>query len=180
MGNDSINLGLENIWRSWFAFRKGKKPTDELHGFQYYLERNICALFKDLNNGAYRHGGYKKFIISDNKRREVSVALIRDRIVHRLLYDYLTPIYDKTFVYDAWSCRIGKGLLGAIQRAQTFLKKYSSSYVWKGDVKKFFDSVDHSSLLKILSRKIRDAKAYNLLKAIVDSFRLNATDKGGG
>ena len=115
-------MSLENIWRSWFEFRKGKRVGDEIHAFQYYLEKNLYELFQDLNNGRYRHGGYRKFVVCDNKRREISVASVRDRVVHRLLYDYLEKIYDKTFIDDAWSCRKGKGLLGAIERAQGFLK----------------------------------------------------------
>ncbi len=110
------------MWRSWFEFKKGKRAGIELHTFQYYLEKNLFELFKDLNNSRYSHGGYKKFIVCDNKRREISVATIRDRVVHRLIYDYLEKIYDKTFIFDAWSCRKGKGLLGAIERAQFFLK----------------------------------------------------------
>lgn len=74
---------------------------------------------------------------------------------------------------------MNKGLLGAIERAQAFLKKYSRSYVWKGDVKKFFDSVDQKTLLKILSFKIKDTRAYNLLKEIMDSFQSNVMDKAG-
>ncbi|MCC7197405.1 reverse transcriptase [Candidatus Peregrinibacteria bacterium] len=119
---ESIDLSLENIWRSWFEFKKGKRFTFELHTFQYYLEKNLYKLFLDLNNGCYRHGSYKKFIVCDNKRREISVASVRDRVVHRLMYDYLEKIYDKTFIYDAWSCRKEKGLLGAIERTQEFLK----------------------------------------------------------
>ena len=174
-----IDVGLSNIWRSWFHSPKKTPPTFN-HDFQYNLEKNIFELFKDLNDGKYRHGGYKKFVVSDNKRREISVASIRDRVVHRLVYDYLAPIYDKTFIYDAWSCRVGKGLLGAIERAQTFLKNHLRSYVWKGDVKKFFDSVDQKTLLKILSFKIKDERAYNLLKEIIYSFQSDVIDKAGG
>ncbi len=172
MGSESIDVGLKNIWRSWFAFRKGKRPTAELHEFQYYLERNLFSLFTDLNKGTYRHGGYRKFTVSDNKRREISVASIRDRVVHRLVYDFLTPLYDKTFVYDAWSCRVGKGLLGAIERAQQFLRQFPRAFVWRSDIQKFFDSVDHQTLLAILSRKIKDAKAYALLTEIISSFAI--------
>jgi len=124
MGSESIDLRLENIWGSWLAFRKGKHPSAELHEFQYHLEKNIFTLFNDLNQGTYRHGAYRTFVVCDNKRREVSVASVRDRVVHRLMYDYLNEIYDHTFIYDVWSCRMGKGLLGAIQRAQSFLKKH--------------------------------------------------------
>lgn len=180
MGNDSIDVSLKSIWSSWFAFRKGKHATVQLHEFQYFLEKNLFELYKDLNDGTYHHGDYKKFVVSDNKRREISVASIRDRIVHRLIYDYLTPIYNKTFIFDAWSCRVGKGLLGAIERAQEFLRCFPRAYVWKCDVRKFFDSVDQKTLLKILSRKIRDLKTYKLLEEIIGSFAVDRNPGGGG
>lgn len=128
MGNDSIDLSLENTWESWFEFRKGKRATAELHEFQYYLEKNLFELCADLRGGRYAHGDYRRFIVCDNKRREVCVAGIRDRVVHRLIYSFLEGIYDKTFIYDAWSCRKGKGLLGAIDRISGFLRSFSSTH----------------------------------------------------
>ena len=180
IGSDSIDLSLENIWESWFAFRRGKRASLELHRFQYYLERNLCELFVDLNRGMYRHGDYRKFIVSDNKRREVSVAHIRDRVVHRIIYDFLNSLYDKTFIYDAWSCRKGKGLIGAIQRAQSFMARSPDGWVWKGDIRKFFDSVDPDVLLRILSRKIKDEKTFELLREVIGSFSLSLSLSGEG
>lgn len=188
-GSFSIDLSLKNVWRNWFSFRRGKRATEELHDFQYHLERNLFELFQDLNKGWYRHGGYRKFVVCDNKRREISVASIRDRVVHRLVYDFLVRLYDKTFIYDAWSCRKGKGLLGAIERAQDFFKRYAGvthtprshySWVWKCDVKKFFDSVDQEVLLKILSRRIKDRATLNLLKEIIFSFTVLSDDSVSG
>lgn len=174
MGNSSINLSLSNIWRSWFKFRKGKRKTKELEYLTYYLEQNLQALHFDLNVGGYKHGGYKKFIVTDSKRREIRVASIKDRVVHRLLYEYLYEIYDKTFIYDAWSCRKNKGLLGAIERAQKFLSKYPKSFIWRADIKKFFDNVDHKILLKILSFRITDKKTFEILKEIIASYSVFA------
>jgi len=99
----------------------------ELHDFKFHLEQNLFELFRDLNSGTYSCGGYRKFVVCDNKHREISVASVRDRLVHRLLYDFLVKIYDKTFIYDAWSCRVGKGLLGAIERTQK-IKKFCLKY----------------------------------------------------
>lgn len=92
------------------------------------------------------------------------MASVRDRVVHRLVYDHLVRIYDKTFIFDVWSCREGKRLLGAIERIQFFLKQSEdcgsakqhtgqvypggTSWVWKCDVKKFFDSVDQGGVSK--------------------------------
>ncbi len=161
------------MWRSWFVFRRGKKWSSDLHVFQYKLEENLRELSDDLTSGVYKHGPYKTFIVNDNKRREVSVSTIRDRVVHRLIYDYLSHIYNKIFIYDAWSCRVNKGLMGAIERTQQFLKSFPDNYIWRGDVRKFFDSVDQETLLQLLARRVSDSFAYSLMGEVIRSFALN-------
>lgn len=170
IGSDSIDFGLKNLYKSWFNYRKGKKPNIEIDTFQYNLENELFRLHDELNAWTYEHGGYRKFTVCDNKKREISVASVRDRLIHRLIYDYLTPIYDKTFIYDAWSCRVGKGLLGAIERTQDFLRQNSLSNIWKVDIKKFFDNVDHDILKRILSLRIQDSNALWLIHEIIDSY----------
>lgn len=177
MGSVSIDLSLANIWKSWYKFRKGKRRTRELEHFQYFLEKNLYELHIELSQEKYRHGGYNKFTVIDNKRREISVASIRDRIVHRLLYEYLVEIYDKTFIFDVWSCRKGKGLIGAIERTQEFLNKYPSSFVWRADIKKFFDNIDHQTLIEILSFRISDKEASWLLKEVVGSYSVPTRER---
>lgn len=172
IGSEIIDLGLDNIYRSWFEYRKGKKPSIDLDNFQYNLEHELLLIYNDLHNGVYKHGGYRKFIVCDNKKREISVASVRDRVVHRLFYDYLVDIFDKSFEFDAWSCRKEKGLIGAIDRAQQFIKKYKNGFVWRADIRKFFDNVNHEILFNLLKRKIQDEKALILLKEIIDSFEI--------
>lgn len=165
----SIDLSLSNIWYAWQKFRRGKKRSLELEYFSYYLEDNLFRLHADLNDGSYRHGGYRVFYVTDNKKRRIAVASIRDRIVHRLLYEYLVPLYDKTFIRDVWSCRKNKGLLGAIERTQQLLKTYPKSYIWRSDVVKFFDSVNRDILFTILQRSITDLRALTVLREVLES-----------
>ncbi len=181
MGSTSspeLDFSLSKICRSWYLFRRGKKCSPELFRFQYNLESNLSSLQEELENNSYHPGGYRTFIVNENKKRTISVASIRDRVVHRLLYEYLVPIYDKTFIYDVWSCRREKGLLGAIERTEWFLNKYQNSFVWRADIKKFFDNVDHEILLKILSFRITDKKTFNLLREVIGSYGLpTATER---
>lgn len=172
IGNESIDLGLKNIYQSWFRYRKSKKPSRDLDHFQYNLDEELRNLHYNLDNGTYKHGDYRKFTVTDNKKREISVASITDRVVHRLFYDYLVEIFDESFEFDAWSCRKGKGLMGAIDRAQQFMKKYKNGFVWRADICKFFDNVNHDVLFQLLKRKIRDEKVLFLLKKIIDSFEV--------
>lgn len=174
MGSDSIDISLSSLYKSWNKFKKGKNRTKELDWFEYKLEENLFLLHHELKNRTYMHGKYHKFIVMDNKKREISVSNIKDRVVHRLMYNYLVAIFDKAFIYDAWSCRKSKGLIGAIERTQKMACKYRNGYVWRADIKKFFDNVDQETLFEILRRKIGCNTALWLLKEIISSYKIPA------
>lgn len=177
-GNSSIDISLANVWLSYRAFRAGKKPSKAIIEFEYELLDNIIELTSDLQKGTYRHGVYAHMIVNDNKRRDIAVATVRDRVVHRLLYDYLVPIWDKTFIYDAWSCRKNKGLHATIDRAQLFMRKYPDSWLWRADITKLFDSVEKAKMKQLLRRRIIDPKAIWLLDEVLDSY--SSFDQGRG
>src|SRR3989338_2441486 len=174
-----MNTSIHNIWRCWYLFRKGKHKTKELQIFEYALEENLLRLHKDLNLGIYRHGPYFQFTVFDNKKREIVVPPIRDRVVHRMIYEYLVPIFDKTFIYDVWSCRKGKGLQGAIERTQFFAHKYRNGFIWRADIKKFFDSVDQNILLKCIERRVADPPALRVIREIISSYKKTKHKKMG-
>jgi len=170
IGSVSISFSVPTLWHCFTRFVRGKKRTTELSHFIYHLESNLKEISCELSNRTYKHGSYRSFTVNDSKRRDIAVASIKDRFVHRLLYEYLVKIYDKTFVYDVWSCREEKGLLAAIERAQDFLARNSQGYFWRGDVKKFFDSVNQQTLREILHRRIEDEHALWLLDEVISSY----------
>ena len=166
-----LNVSIENLWHCWLAFARGKKRSVAIEEFAYYLENNLFALRSDLTRDSYSHGGYRYFITTDSKRRNIAVASVRDRIVHRLLYQYLVPLFDPRFIYDVWSCRKGKGLLGAIERAQDFAHQFPNAFVWRMDIKKFFDSVHHKTLIQLLTARNIDRTALSLCKTVIESYQ---------
>jgi len=169
-GNSSIDTSVTNVWRSFVAFRRGKRPSRAIIEFEGELLENILALADSLQTGSYRHGSYSHMIVNDNKRRDIAVASVRDRVIHRMLYDYLVPIWDKTFIYDAWSCRKNKGLHGAIERAQLFMRSYPNAWVWRADITKMFDSIDKNKLKLLLRKRIDDPTALLILDEVIDSY----------
>ena len=170
MGKLSIQFSLTNLWHAWYRFRRGKHSSHDIDAFAYNLEANLAELHNSLVNGTYQHGPYRRVSITDNKRRDLSVSTIRDRMVHRLLYDYLVSVFDRTFINDVWSCRDDKGLLGAIERTQDFSRSFPQSWVWRADITKFFDHVNQDVLKQCLRRRINDPQAFWLLDIVIDSY----------
>lgn len=168
--NSSIDTSVTNMWRTWRAFRRGKKPSRAILAFEADLERQLLLLVHDITTGTYRHGTYIHKIVNEKKRRDIQVATVRDRVVHRLLYDYLVGRVDARFDPDVWSCRSGKGLHGAIRRAQQLASRHQNAWVCRADVRKFFDHVDHLVLRQCLVRIIHDDTALWLADEIVASY----------
>lgn len=150
-------------------FKRGKQMTRDLDLFMLDLEKELMRLYVEIHKQIYRHGGYRTFYVTDNKKRKISVASVRDRVVQRLVYEYLVKLYDKSFVYDVWSCRKKKGLHSALARIQKFIANKNARYVWRADISKYFDSIDRAVLLKILRRKINGPAALYLLNEIINS-----------
>jgi retron-type reverse transcriptase len=140
---------------SWRRFRQGK-ATREVLEFEYDLERNLFALEQDVQNGTYRHGGYRTVEIADKKRRTLHVATVRDRVVHRFLYDALVQICEPAFDDAVFSGRKGRGLGKALEQSRAFLAKYPGAFVLRADIKKAFEHIDHQILLYLLRRKLQN------------------------
>jgi retron-type reverse transcriptase len=166
-----LTVDYRTVYGAWQAFRKGKKPSRAIDEFAYYVEENISVLSMELTGGNYQHGGYQKITVQEKKRRDLAVATVRDRIVHRLLYDFLVEVFDKSFDSDVWSCRKGKGLHGCLARTQQLLTLHQGSYVWRADITKFFDNVVHDTLIDCLRRKVgQDETAMWLCQEVVSSY----------
>lgn len=163
------------LFAAWDEFKKGKQQRKDVLRFEYELEQNILGLHRELKMEAYRHGSYTSFYITDPKQRHIHKAPVRDRILHHAIFAVLNPIFEKTFIYDSYSCRKGKGTHKGVDRLKNILRKVSRNdtkpcHVLKCDIKKFFQSVDHAILFSIIQKKIRDEKILALLWEIIESF----------
>ncbi len=162
---------FENLYFSYLKARRGKNNKKEVLKFTYNLERNLFVLQKELLTEKYKTGKYRKFTIYEPKKREISALPFRDRIVHHSLYSVLEPIFEKYFISDSYACRKNKGTHKGIDKLQYFLIKEKPKYVLKCDVRKYFASVNHLILKKIISKRIKDKKTLSLIYEIIDSTK---------
>jgi len=168
-------ISPKTLFHAWDVFKSDKRSKPDVIDFELNLEENIFSLYRDLKGGVYKHGPYKGFWIHDPKLRRIHKATVRDRVLHHAIFSVINPIFEPTFIPDSFSCRVGKGTHKGMRKVADMIRTVSRNntgpcYALKCDVKKFFDSVDHDVLIKILEKKIKDDKVMNLLREIVESF----------
>jgi RNA-directed DNA polymerase len=156
-----------NLVRAYQLCRRGKRAKADAARFDFAWEANLLELQQELNDGPYQPGAYRHFFIHDPKRRKISAAPFRDRVVHHAVVNVLTPLYEPCFAFDSYACRRGKGTHRALRRAQHFLRRHA--YFLKTDLVKFFPGVDHAVLLAVLARGQTDGRLLDLLRRIVAS-----------
>ena len=172
-------ISLDNLFVAWREFRKGKRSKLDIQAFEFNLEDNVLSLHQDLIKGIYKHSRYQPFKISDPKPRNIHKARVRDRLLHRAIYQVLYPYFDTTFIYDSYSCRDNKGTHKAFSRLASLARKISGNYTkpcfaLKLDIRKFFDSIDHGVLMDLLKKRIEDKQLLNLLQDIISSFEFSS------
>ena len=168
-------VSVDNLLNAWKEFIRGKRSKKDIQEFSFHLMDNILLLHSDLKDHKYQHGGYHAFNISDPKLRNIHKASVRDRLLHHAIYRVLYSFFDKKFIADSYSCRLGKGTHKALNRFCSFAYKVSKNntqtcWILKCDIRKFFANIDHKILLGILNSYVPDKKIIWLLKEIIESF----------
>lgn len=161
----------QNIFRGYKEFLKGKQTKKDVISFGEDKENNLSKLQKELENKTYQPGGYSQFFVHDPKTRIIHKANVVDRIVHHIVSDILEEIFEPTFIYHSYACRKEKGTHKAVLALQKMTLKESLNntricWILKCDISKFFASVNHQILLKILAERIKDQDFLNLLEKI--------------
>jgi RNA-directed DNA polymerase len=159
---DWVNLRL-----AYQNASRGKRGRGATAAFESLLADNLLELESELKEQTYQPGKYNNFYIHEPKRRLISAAPFRDRVVHHALCNVTMPYFEKLFIADSYANRVGKGTHRAIDRCQQFARKYQ--YVLQCDVAQFFPSIDHQVLRQTLKNMLPDESAVWLIDRILAS-----------
>jgi len=150
---------LTDLFAAYYKARSNKRNKSTQVRFERNLAVNILNLYDEIVSGKYKVGRYTCFVIRRPVLREVFAAGFKDRIVHHLLFNYISPIFERSFICDCYSCREGKGTLYGVQRLEHHLKSCSLNntrkcYILKLDIESYFMSIDREKLFDIVCSKI--------------------------
>ena len=116
-------------------------------------------LYADIISWSYQIGRSRRYIVKDPVVREIVVIPFRDRIVQHLISCYLTPLFEKQFIYDNYANRVGKWCLFGIRRVDHMLRSVSRNYtrearVLKCDIQSCFMSIDRTLVREHVTRRV--------------------------
>ncbi len=146
--------------------RDGQRFEPPAARFDLHLAQNLLRLQREIREKTWQPGAFKTFLIEEPKRRMISAAPYRDRVLHHALCNITAPLFERTFIHDSYANRLGKGSHAAVRRYQQFARQFP--LVLKCDVRKFFPSLDHQILKQTLHRKIACPDTRWLMDTIID------------
>lgn len=156
-----------NLAAAFQRAARGKSQRDDVRRFRADLNGELACLRAALLDGSVEVGQMRSFHIRDPKPRIIHAPRFRERVLHHALMAHVGPVLDRAMVDDTYACRVGKGVLAAVQRAQHHARRWS--WYAQIDIRSYFASIDHDALLALLERRFKDRGLLALLARIVES-----------
>ena len=130
-----------------------------------WLSDNYEALANRLRAGKYKPSPVRRVEIpkpEKGKTRQLGIPTVIDRMVQQACVQVLTPIYEPLFSDDSFGFRPKRSAHDALARVQELANE---GYAWVAsiDLEKFFDTVNHSKLIQLISETIRDGRVVSLI-----------------
>jgi RNA-directed DNA polymerase len=173
--------------------KDGARGVDGQSAEQYaeQLEDNLRSLLERAKSGQYRAPPVRRVHIpkGDGKEtRPIGIPTFEDKVLQRAVAMVIGEIYEQEFYDFSYGFRPGRSAHQALQAIQNTSWRMKGGWLVEVDIKKFFDTVDHSHLREILRRRIGDGVLLRLigkwlnaglLEGLVLSYPDEGTPQGG-
>lgn len=162
---------LDNLYLAYAKACRGKRTKVEVIKFSKNLSQNLAKMQSEIIDGEVCVGNYTYFQIRDPKPRTICAASFYERVLHHAIMNVCHPYFDRGLIYDTYATRPGKGIYSALEKAKKAMIQYR--YVVKLDVRKYFDSIQHSVLKMELRRIFKDNRLLRIFDSIIDSYSVS-------
>jgi retron-type reverse transcriptase len=172
MKRTRINLieiaAMDNLMLAAWKAARGKRTRPDVAQFLSRLDRSLARLSRDILQGRVPYGRYRSFTIHDPKERLIHAACFEDRVLHHAIMNLAEPAFERALVPTTYACRPGLGVHRAVAQVQRNLQRYP--WFGKIDVDRYFPSIDHVRLKRLLTRRFKGVPFLELLVRIIDSY----------
>lgn len=181
-------LSPANLNRAYKRVRsnKGSGGIDkmEVESLKDYLITHKDELIAHILDGKFKPNPVRRVEIpkEDGKKRKLGIPTVVDRVVQQAIAQILSSVYERQFSPYSYGFRPKRNQHQALNKCKDIITD-GYKYVVDMDLEKFFDTVNQSKLIEVLSRTIKDGRVISLihkyLKAgVVVSHKFEATEAG--
>ena len=160
-------LDIDYILNTYKIIKKNTKNKLKLEKFEENLSINIIDIKNKLSN--YKIDKYNLFMIYEPKERLILSLNLKDKIINHMVAYLLFNVLESSLIDSNVAVRINKGTSYGIKLVKKYINCYNDYYVLKCDIKKYFYSINHDILKKLLKEKIKDQLFLDLIDKIIDS-----------
>lgn len=174
-------FSLAALRRAWLRVRAngGAAGVDgvTIRKFEATLTEQLTALQTELVAGTYRPHPVRRILVpkQNGEPRPLSIWVVRDRIVQRLVYDYLEPLYEPLFLDCSFGFRPGRGVAEAVARMAAERDAHRR-WVVDGDIRECFDSIPPKGVLAALRQRVYHPAVLRLVEQWLEAEIFNTWD----
>ena len=169
----------EQYKQAYDAIKSNKanmNPGSDGRTLDGFSKESIKKIIREMRNRSFRFKPSKRIGIrkSNGKIRNIGIPSARDRIVQKVIKGILEPIYEKIFLPTSHGFRPKKGARTALKEVKNWT---GITWAIEGDIKGYFDNIDHKILAKILNKEIGDKNIIDLYWKLVKAGYVNGGHK---
>ena len=163
----NIALAIDRVISNKGACGVDNMPVEAL---REYFERNEFNLCESIKYRNYKPSPVRRVEIpkSDGGIRLLGVPTATDRVIQQAISQILSPIYEKIFADQSYGFRKQRSCKMAITKSKEYIDE---GYNWIVDIDlaKYFDTVNHDKLMRLLSNTIQDGDLLSIIRKYLTS-----------
>ena len=164
---DNMNLAYRKV-----KANKGKHGVDGMTVEELlpFLKQNGNRIRQSIQEGTYRPKPVRRVEIPkpDGGVRLLGIPTVLDRAIQQAIAKVLSPIYEKQFSENSYGFRPNRSAHQAVKKCKEYIE---AGYNWTVDIdlEKYFDTVNHDKLMRLLSEIIKDGRVLSLIRKYLQS-----------
>lgn len=167
LDRDNMNKAFKRV-----KSNKGKPGIDGMTVDELlpFLKENGDQIKQAIREGTYSPKPVRRVEIPkpDGGVRLLGIPTVLDRVIQQAIAQILSPIYEGEFSDNSYGFRPGRDAHQAIRKCKEYI---DAGYKWTVDIDlaKYFDTVNHDKLMRLLSEKIKDGRVLSLIRKYLQS-----------
>lgn len=162
VAKDNLLLAVERVRANRGSAGIDKMSVSELP--EYFAE-HLDDVVEEITQGRYKPTPVRRVEIPKKEKgrtRPLGIPTARDRVIQQAIAQVLTPIFDPTFSESSFGFRPGRSAHDALRACVAYANE---GYRWvvDMDLEKFFDTVNHSRLMRRVSKRVKDGRVVSLI-----------------